>query len=179
MKRLYFGAVLFVAMLGVVFWLDGRALREIRTEIAIGAPPAEVWPYLEKISEWPDWSPIVQSAEGEASEVAVLKITMYDFDGTVGPSYTPMITHIETNKHLAWRAAMLSSLFVSNGKILKLDATDSGTRLLHIETFSGMLVPIFWGRFERNVPTMLNAMNGALKEVVEKSWRERTPPMSE
>ncbi len=52
---------------------------------------------------------------------------------------------------------------MTNDKVFELEATNTGTRLIHKELFSGMFVPLFWSSVEKNVPSMLDAMNEALK----------------
>ena len=56
-----------------------------------------------------------------------------------------------------------------NDKIFQLERTDYGTRFVHKELFSGLMVPMFWGSVESNVPAMLNSMNEALKRRVERN----------
>ena len=63
----------------------------------------------------------------------------------------------------------MAEFVMTNDKVFELEATGSGTRLIHKELFSGMLVPLFWSKFETGVPPMLNSMNDALKRIAEKS----------
>ncbi len=52
--------------------------------------------------------------------------------------------------------------------LTKYEEISSGTRLTHIETFSGLITPLFRGQMEKGVPPMLNMMNEALKTWAEK-----------
>ncbi len=151
----------------VVLWSKGSAMREIRTEVEIAAPPSKVWSILLDFNSWKDWSPIINQASGDASVGSVLSITMQGKDGKDGPKYMPVITDLETPKFFRWRAKMMASFIFTNDKIFELEETSSGTRLIHKELFSGMMVPMFWSKFEEGVPPMLNAMNQALKAKVE------------
>jgi len=63
---------------------------------------------------------------------------------------------------------MLTGFIFTNYKVLELEETESGTRLIHKEMFKGLLAPIFCGQMEKGVPPMLNSMNQALKELAEK-----------
>jgi len=63
---------------------------------------------------------------------------------------------------------MMVGFLFTNDKIFELEETATGTRLVHKELFSGMLSPLFCEQMEKGVPPMLNAMNKALKELVEK-----------
>ncbi len=64
---------------------------------------------------------------------------------------------------------MMAGFVLSNDKVFELEETASGTRLVHKELFSGLMVPLFWSSVQRGVPTMLNAVNAALKARVEGS----------
>jgi hypothetical protein len=78
-----------------------------------------------------------------------------------------MIISIREDQSLHWRAHMLAGFIFTNEKILKLEETESGTRLIHIETFKGLMVPLMSSSLEKNLPPMLDSMNNALKELLE------------
>jgi len=147
-------------------------MREIKTEIEIAAPPAKVWNILTDIEKWKDWSPVIVDSSGTASLGSKLRITMCGKDGKegkAGPTYEPVITIFEAPKKLQWKATMMAEFVMTNGKVLELEETASGTRLIHRETFSGMMIPMMWGHMEIGVPPILNSMNEALKSMAEKN----------
>ena len=147
----------------------GSKLQEIKTEINIAAPPAKVWSILSDINKWQEWSPIVNSSQGEAAIGSELAITMMGKEaGKDGPKYNPVITELKEPNYLRWRAHMLAGFIFTNDKILELEETSTGTRLIHKEQFSGLLAPLFCGQMEKGVPPMLNSMNKALKDLAEK-----------
>lgn len=156
----------------LILWAKGRDMREIQTEIEINAPLKKVWSILADVSKWQDWSPIINKASGAASFGSKLNITMCGKDGKAGkagPQYEPVITVFEEPRHFSWQAKMAAGFIFTNGKVFQLEETSSGgTRLIHKETFSGMMVPMMWGQMERSVPTMLASMNEALKQKAEK-----------
>ena len=155
---------------GIVYLaVAGSELQEIKTEIEISAPPAKVWSILTDINNWQAWSPIIKGSQGEASIGSELTIAMIGKkEGEDGPIYNPVITELEEPKHLRWQAHMLAGFIFTNYKVLELEATSSGTRLIHKEMFKGMLAPVFCGQMEKGVPPMLNSMNQALKALAEK-----------
>lgn len=147
----------------------GSELQEIKTEIEISAPPSTVWQILSDINNWQQWSPIIKKSSGVASVGSELTIAMIGKkEGEDGPIYNPVITELEEPILLRWRANMLSDFVFTNFKVIELEETDSGTRLVHKELFKGLLAPIFCGQMEEGVPPMLNSMNQALKELAEK-----------
>jgi len=144
-------------------------MQEIKTEIEISAPPSKVWGILMDINNWQEWSPIINASSGEASIGSKLSITMMGKEeGKDGPKYKPVIEELNEPHYFRWRAHMLAGFIFTNDKIFELEETESGTRLTHTETFTGLLVPIFCGQMDKGVPPMLNAMNKALKEIAEK-----------
>ena len=146
-------------------------MREIRTEIEIAAPPAKVWSILMNFDAWKEWNPIVVQATGIASLGSELVITMKNEDGKDGPKYAPVVTIFQEPKSFRWRAKMMAEFLFTNDKVFELEGTSSGTRLVHKELFSGMVVPLFWGKLNGSVPAMLKSMNDALKLRAEKSSR--------
>ena len=164
--------VAFIGLLivGILYLaVEGREIQEIRTEIEISAPPAKVWSIIIDIDNWQEWSPIINNSSGIASPGAELSITMIGKEnGEDGPQYNPVITELKEPGYFRWRAHMLAGFIFTNDKIFELEETESGTRLTHKETFSGLLAPIFCGQMEKGVPPMLNSMNMALKHLAEK-----------
>lgn len=151
----------------IILWTKGSAMREISTEIAITAPPEKVWGILARFDNWPKWNPIIVQASGVPAVGAELSITMRGEDGKDGPKYMPVVTKLQEAGSFEWRAKMISEFMFTNGRIFKLERTNSGTRLTNTETFKGMLVPLFWSKLSSHVPLMLNEMNMALKNTVE------------
>lgn len=162
--------VILVLLIGAGVYLSeqGKEQHEIRTEIDIAAPPEKVWELITDIDAWQQWSPIINASKGVAAEGYTLSITMVGKDGADGPKYFPTIKHFDKPKYFHWQAVMITGAIMTNDKVFELEATPTGTRLIHKELFTGMMVPIFCNKFDENVPPMLNSMNVALKELAEK-----------
>ncbi len=143
-------------------------MRELRTEIEIAAPLTKVWNILTDFNNWKQWNPIVKQARGVASLGSKLSITMCGKDGKASNKYSPVITTFEEPKSFRWRAQMMAGFLFTNDKVFALEEIASGTRLIHIEGFSGILVPMFWSKLNQGVLPMLKSMNDALKVKAEK-----------
>jgi len=156
--------------IGIIYLaVAGSELKEIKTEIEISAPPSKIWPILTDINNWQNWSPIIKESRGTVSVGSELRIAMIGKEkGEDGPIYNPIITELKEPTYLRWRAHMISGFVFTNYKVFELEKTETGTRLIHKEMFKGLLAPIFCGQMEKGVPPMLNSMNQALKEFVEK-----------
>lgn len=149
--------------------IKGDNVQEIKTEIEIAASPAKVWSIITNIDEWQDWSPIISASQGEPIVGSKLNITMMGKEeGKDGPQYNPVIIGLKDQKYFHWRANMLAGFIFTNDKIFHLKETETGTHLIHIETFKGLMAPLMSGSVEKNVPAMLNSMNKAFKELAEK-----------
>ncbi len=163
MKKIILIILIILLTAGLFLWAEGNAMREIRTEVEIAAPPEKVWAILTDFESWKEWTPIINQASGTPALGSELNITMIGEDGKDGPNYIPVVTNLQEPTSFRWRAKMMSEILMTNDKIFELEQTATGTRLVHKELFKGMLVPLFWGKFSNHVPVMLNSMNDALK----------------
>lgn len=155
--------IILFAFVGFIIWsVQGDNMKEIQTEIEISAPPEKVWGILTDFNHWTDWNNTVTKTSGESAIGSKLAITMSD-NGKDSNAYSPIITQLQAPRLLRWRAKMIAEFLFKNEKIIELEATKTGTRIVHRETFDGLLVKLFWGKMKEGVPPILNAMNDALK----------------
>jgi hypothetical protein len=84
-----------------------------------------------------------------------------------GGRYKAQILAADPVRMMHWMAHMMAGFLFQNEKVIVLESRNGKTFLTHKEKFSGILVPLFWGKMEKWVPSMLNAMNSALKKKVE------------
>ncbi len=158
-----------LVLLGIVYLaISGREMQTIKTEIEILAPPTKVWSILTDIDKWQEWSPTINASQGEASVGSTLTITMMSKDaGKDGPKYSPKIIQMDEPEYFHWRAYMMAGFIFTNDKIIKLEKTDTGTKVTHTETFKGLMAALMRGQMDKGVPPMLNTMNDALKPLAE------------
>jgi len=144
-------------------------MQTVKTEIEISAPPEKVWAILTDIDKWHEWSPTINASQGEASVGSTLTITMMSKEaGKDGPKYSPKIIQMDEPTYFHWRAHMMAGFIFTNDKIVELEKTASGTKVIHTETFKGMMAALMKGQMDKGVPPMLNMMNDALKEIAER-----------
>lgn len=158
-------------LIGLVYLsIEGRNMQTIKTEIEISAPPSKIWNILTDINKWQEWSPTINASQGEVSVGSTLTITMMSKEeGKDGPKYNPEIIKLDEPNYFHWRAHMMAGFLFTNDKIFELEETSSGTKVIHTETFIGILTPLFRGQMKKGVPPMLNIMNDALKNLAEQS----------
>jgi hypothetical protein len=144
-------------------------VQTIGTEIDIEAPCEKVWAIITNVDKWHEWSPTINASEGKAEVGSVVTITMMSKEaGKDGPKYSPKIIKMDEPKYFHWRAHMMAGFIFTNDKIIELEPTATGTKVIHKETFKGLMAALMKGQMEKGVPTMLNMMNEALKELAEK-----------
>lgn len=143
-------------------------MKEITTEILINASPEKVWSILLDFSHWKDWNPIIASAEGKAELDSQVAIIMKGKNGKSAQKYSAKITRLEAPHSFCWTAKMGPSFLFTNQKAFEFQKTNQGTRLIHREKYSGVMAILFWGKMEKFVPAMLNSMNNALKNKIDK-----------
>jgi hypothetical protein len=135
--------------------------RSIATEISIGAPPEAVWRAIVDFSRQ-DWNPLFASVSGVVAVGEPLRFVLRK------PRFTirPRITAAEPARLLEWRGHLGMPGLVDGHHAFELQPIAPGTRLLHRETFSGLLVPLMGGVLAQTERTFA-AFNQALKTHVE------------
>lgn len=140
---------------------------EISSEVEIAADSHKVWKVLADLKGWSSWNPIILNVAGDLVQAGTVEVTMKGKDGKAGGKYTAKILAAESARKMHWTAHMIAGFLFQNEKIIELTDRNGRTLLTHKETFNGFLVPLFWGKMEKWVPSMLNSMNSALKKKVE------------
>ena len=143
-------------------------MQQVITEIEISAPPEKVWSILTNFNHWTEWNTTITKASGETAINTQLNITMSNEIGKDSNAYSPIITQLEAPKRLRWQAKMMANVLFKNEKLVELEATETGTKMMHTEFFSGLMVKVFWGKMKDGAPLIMNKMNQDLKAAAEK-----------
>lgn len=144
-------------------------MKKIETDIVISAPMEKVWDILMDFDKWKKWNPIVNDARGVASLGSKIQVVMRGSEGRDGQKYTATIKTFEAPRLFRWRGTMMHGALMTNDKVFELEPSEDGTRVYHAEEFSGLMVPLFWGKMKDFVPKALNSLNQALKKQAEKA----------
>jgi hypothetical protein len=131
--------------------------RHIRTECSIAATPQEVWDVLTDFEAYPAWAPFFASITGEARAGTRLVVKFKK-----GPTVKPVVTTAETPRELEWQGKLLFGGLFDARHRFELQTGAGGTKFIHSEQFSGLLVPLF-GRLLRDTEREFEAFNEALK----------------
>ncbi|RXK84897.1 SRPBCC domain-containing protein [Chlorobaculum sp. 24CR] len=141
-------------------------MKRVATELVIDAPPERVWAALADFGGYGAWNPCLRRISGEAGPGAKLRITIR-FGWLPPIRFRARIDRLRRNELLGWRAAFLFGL-LEGQHWFELHPLDAGkTRLVHAETFSGVLAAPFLSFFSGVICKSYEAANLALKAIVE------------
>jgi len=139
---------------------------EMRTEIDIAAAPSDVWRVLTDAASFSDWNPFIRRMEGELREGGNLKVEVGS-PGRSSMKFRPRLLCVQPGKELRWRGRLVLPGLFDGEHVFELHPTAEGTRFVHREEFSGILVPVLKGMLQRDALPGFEAMNQALKERAE------------
>jgi hypothetical protein len=144
-------------------------MKELRTEIDIAASPEAVWRVLTDFAAFPAWNPFIREASGEQTVGGKLRIRIVPSGGK-GMVFKPTVLRYEPNRELRWRGRLgIPGLFDGEHSFLVEPVDGAGTRFVHSEVFTGLLVPLLASSLDGSTRKAFEAMNLALKERAEKS----------
>ena len=141
-------------------------MKIIQTEILIQASPSKVWKTLTDFEAFQEWNPFIQSIQGSLKRGENLRISI-QIPGASSMKFTPIIQTVSSNNKLVWKGKFLiQGLFDGEHRFI-LEPLEGGTRFLHEESFSGLLIPLFPKSFFEKTKKGFEAMNLAIKRRVE------------
>ena len=136
-------------------------MRCIHTELRIDAPAQRVWEVLTDLAGHAAWDPWIGEIEGELAVGQRLRVRF-----TSGETVRPVLTELQPGRSLEWLGTLGTAGLFSAQHRFELVPAGDGTRLLHSERFSGLLVPLL-GRMLGGLEQHFEALNSALKRRVE------------
>lgn len=151
--------------------LQSRAM-EIRTELEIAAPAAEVWGILTDFARYQEWNPFITEIASDGVEGHPLRVLLSLPEGR-DHTIKPRLVRFEENRELRWRGHLLFPGLFDGEHFFRLEAvTPERTRFVQGENFSGILVR-YSGRTITRAARGFVYMNEALKRRAEASATER------
>lgn len=145
---------------------------QVRTEVEIDAPPAEVWKVLCDFERYTEWNPLLVRAGGEARQGARIEIVMSLPDSDGEHRFRPLIVKLEPERELRWLGHLWFKGLFDGEHFFRLDALDGGrTRLVHGEDFNGLFVRFAGATITRATRGFVY-MNQALKRRVESKVKQ-------
>ncbi len=143
-------------------------MREIVTEIHIQASADTVWAILTDFGSYHNWNPFIQQAKGEAIVGQRLENRPKVSKGR-GVVFRPVVTKVVPGRELRWYGHFLIPGLSDGEHIFEIEPSGrQGVRLVHRQTFKGLLVPMLWPLLGGKARSGFMRMNEALKEESEK-----------
>jgi hypothetical protein len=135
--------------------------KRIHTEVLIDSEPARVWAVLTDFAGHAAWDPFLTAITGD---LAVGQSLTVHFSS--GQTFHPVVTEVRAGKSFEWCGTLLASWIFAGRHRFDLVEEGGGTRLIHSETFTGLLVP-FLGSVLAKAALGFGELNAALKRRVE------------
>jgi hypothetical protein len=140
-------------------------MKEVRTEIEIGAAPQRVWGVLMDFGSYPEWNPFIRRISGEPAVGSQLEVRIEPPEGRA-MTFKPSVLKAEANRQLAWLGHLVLPGIFDGEHHLELHPRNGGTLFVQREEFKGILVPLFGGGLEKT-KRGFEQMNAALKQRAE------------
>lgn len=135
---------------------------ELHTEIEIDATPEMVWAILTDLPAYPGWNPFITSSEGI---VAVGQRLTNRLEPPGGRAITikPTVTEVQHARVFEWLGRLVLPGLFDGRHRFELVPEGDGTRLVHSEHFTGLLVPMLKKSLDTTTIAGFRAMNTSLK----------------
>ena len=138
----------------------------ISTTIDIDASRASVWAVLTDFADYRDWNPFMDRIEGRP-EVGARLVVHLSPPGGRGMTFKPTVLAATPGEELRWLGKLLvGGIFDGEHSFVLSTNPNGSTRLVHSETFSGLLVALARGVVSSS-HAGFDDFNQALKDRVE------------
>lgn len=134
----------------------------LHTEIEIDAAPDIVWDVLTDLDRYTEWNPFITSSEGTA-EVGRQLTNRMEPPGGKAITFRPRVTVVEPEQTFEWLGRLGFRGVFDGRHRFELEATETGTRLLHGEDLTGLLVRPMRNSLDSQTKPGFEEMNAALK----------------
>jgi hypothetical protein len=138
----------------------------LKTSIEIEAAPGDVWAVLSALSAYPGWNPFIREASGKLAAGERLDVTMQP-EGGRAMRFRPTVLKAEPGHELRWRGRLVAPGVFDGEHLFAIEPTPGGSRLLHEERFTGVLVPLLAKGLRTRTLPAFEQMNRAVKERAE------------
>jgi hypothetical protein len=141
-------------------------MKLLATQIDIEASPEQVWEVLADLDRYSTWNPFIVEAQGLAVLDSRLRLRMSPPGGRA-LTLKPKVTTAVPGVVLEWLGRLPVPFLFAGRHRFELHPTRTGTRVVHSETFTGMLVPLLARSLDAHTLAGFTAMNEALKAKAE------------
>lgn len=140
--------------------------KEIKTEIIINGTKEKVWQVLADFATYPSWNPFIVQIEGQMIKGTRLKNTL--LNGGKKYQFKPILIAVEPGESFSWLGSLFFKGLFDGLHTFKLeDAGNGQIKLIHSESFSGLLSGYILKKIGTDTRNNFVKMNQALKDRVE------------
>lgn len=142
--------------------------RRIETEVFIPAPPAAVWAVLTDGARYGEWNPFIRALSGPIATGARLTTVMHPKGGKP-MTFRPRVLSAIPGGELRWLGSLGITRIFDGEHAFRLVPEGSGTRLLHSESFRGLLLWVMKvDRFAEDFARMNTALKARVLALAER-----------
>lgn len=144
-------------------------MRQIKSSIKIQAKPDQVWKFFSQFNEYPNWNPFIKKLEGKVEEGKTFNVEIQP-PGNKPMTFKPIVKVLQKGAYLEWKGHLfMKGLFDGIHYFELIDNQDGSTTFIQGERFSGILVKPLLKIIGKDTQDGFEAMNLALKNLVETS----------
>ncbi|MFT3723986.1 MAG: SRPBCC domain-containing protein [Hyphomonadaceae bacterium] len=144
---------------------------EVRTEIEISAPAAELWKVLLDFRHYPEWNPFIVQIAGETTVGAKLGMTLSLPDSNRERELEAKLLVCDEGRELRWLGHLWMKGLFDGEHFFRLEPRgENNTRLVHGEDFHGVLLRFMLAQVTEATRGFVY-MNQALKRRIEQGAR--------
>ena len=147
----------------------------VRTEIHIPAPPQAVWAVLADTTRWALWNPVQPSFEGALVVGGRIRVGIA-MGGRVLRVPARLVA-VEPGHTLSWSGGVPGLFHATHG--FDLTADGDGTRVEHIEIFSGVVPALGWKALKNRLLPRYTTTNHRLRDrvlAISRATEDRASP---
>jgi hypothetical protein len=139
---------------------------QLRTEIAIDAPPAFVWKILTDQEKYHEWNPFITRFAGPLTVGSTLDVVISPPNSS-DFRFRPRLVTVDPERELRWRGKVLANFLFSGEHFIELSPLgDRRTVVRHGEDFEGILLRVLGAQMGSTARGFV-FMNQALKRRAE------------
>lgn len=142
-------------------------MKKLYSEVVIEASAKTVWAILTDFSLYPSWNPFVRKISGNVKVGEKLTIYIKPSNGS-GMEFKPNVLRVAENTELSWKGKLLiPNLFDGEHIFIIEPISPNKVRFIQQEIFTGILVPLFEKKLDKETLVGFEEMNAALKQKAE------------
>lgn len=141
--------------------------RSIETEIEINGTATQVWEVLTDFGRYPEWNPFILRIAGTLQPGSQLKAVVQTPNF---PKITirPVLLKVEAERELRWRGHWVVPRVFDGEHLFAIEPLgEAKVNFAQKELFTGLLVPLLWGKMAGNIRLGFEKMSQALKKRIE------------